>query len=197
MGRVAVIGAGAVGTALANALRGGGLDVVVGVRSPAERGQATVAEAIADAATVVVAIPGAGVEAFAAEHGPALAGRLVLDATNDLGAGHAGAMHHMDAWASHAPGAVVCRAFNTVGHENVSAPRFSDGVADLFWCGPESARKEAERVISATGLRPVWVGGPEAADVLDGIARLWFTMAFARGHGRHLAFRMLGGAPGA
>ena len=121
----------------------------------------------------------------------------MLDATNDLSGGHDGAMHHMDAWASRAPDALVCRAFNTVGHENVSAPEFADGVADLFWCGPEAAREGAERVIGATGLRPVWVGGPETADVLDGIARLWFTLALARGRGRRLAFRMLGGAPGA
>ena len=195
MERVAVIGAGGVGSALAAALRRGGLDVVVGARSPSGPGQTAVADAIAGAGAVVVAIPGAAVEAFAAEHGPALAGRLVLDATNDLSGGHGGAMHHMEAWASHAPDALVCRAFNTIGHENVSAPEFADGIADLFWCGPETAREGAERVIAATGLRPVWVGGPETADVLDGIARLWFTLASARG--RRLAFRMLGGAPGA
>lgn len=144
-----------------------------------------------------MAIPGDAVEVFAAEHGPALAGRVVLDATNDLSAGHAGAMHHMDVWASRAPGALVCRAFNTIGHENVSAPEFPEGIADLFWCGPEAARERAERAIAATGLRPIRVGGPETAGVLDGIARLWFTLAFTQGRGRRLAFRMLGGAPGA
>lgn len=195
MGRVAVIGAGAVGDALADALRRGGLDVTVGVRSPAGPAQAPVADAIAAADAVVVAIPGAAVEAFAAEHGPALAGRVVLDASNDLSGGHDGPMHHIDAWASHAPGALVCRAFNTIGHENVSAPGFPDGVADLFWCGPEAAGARAERVIAATGMRPVRVGGPEAAGVLDGLARLWFTLAFTQGRGRRLAFRMLGGGP--
>jgi predicted dinucleotide-binding enzyme len=195
MERVAVIGAGAVGDALADALRRGGLDVTVGVRSPAGPGQTAVADAISGAGTVVVAIPGAAVEAFAAEHGPALAGKVVLDASNDLSAGHGGAMHHMDAWAALAPGALVCRAFNTIGHENVAAPEFPDGVADLFWCGPEAADARAEQVIAATGLRPVKVGGPEAAGVLDGIARLWFTLAFTGRRGRRLAFRMLGGAP--
>lgn len=191
MERVAVIGAGAVGRALAGALRDGGLEVVVGVRTPSEPGETTVAEAIASCGAVVVAVPGAAVEDLAAAHGAALAGRVVLDASNDLSSGHGGAMHHMDAWARHATGAAVFRAFNTMGVENVTDPRLRGVAADLLYCGPEDARERAEAVIRATGLRPVWVGGPEEADLLDGLTRLWFTLAFARGRGRRLAFRVL------
>ncbi len=193
MGRVAVIGAGDVGGAIAAALRDGDREVTVGVRSPTEPGQQAVDEAIAGAGAVVVAIPGSAVEGFAATHGRALAGRLVLDATNDLSEGHGGALHHMDAWTLHAPGALVCRAFNTIGFENVARPRFGEENADLLWCGPEPAQEEAEDLIRSTGLRPVRVGGAEAADLLDGVARLWFTLA--RGRGRHVAFRVLEDAP--
>lgn len=191
MGTVAVIGAGGVGRTLAEALRSGGLEVTVGVRAPSEAGETTIAEAIASAEVVVIAVPGAAVEGLAATHGGALAGRVVLDASNDLSAGHGGAMHHMDAWARHAPAAAVFRAFNTMGVENVAGPRLAGQDADLLFCGPEGARERAEAVIRATGLRPVWVGGPEEADLLDGVTRLWFTLAFARGRGRRLAFRVL------
>lgn len=191
METVAVIGAGSVGRALAEALRGGGLEVTVGVRAPSAAGGATIAEAIASAGVVVIAVPGAAVEDLAAAHGEALAGRVVLDASNDLSAGHGGAMHHMDVWARHAPGAAVFRAFNTMGVENVAGPRLAGQAADLLYCGPGDARERAEAVIGATGLRPVWVGGPEEADLLDGVTRLWFTLAFARGRGRRLAFRVL------
>ena len=153
------------------------------------------AEAIASADVVVVAIPGSAVEEFAAEHAPALAGTVVIDLTNDLADGHGGPLHHMEGWARIAPGAAVYRAFNTMGAENVLAPEFGGVAADLLYCGPESDREPVEALIRAVGLRPVWVGGPEEADLLDGLTRIWFTLAFARGRGRHLAFRILEGAP--
>ena len=188
--RVAVIGAGAVGRGLAAAIGRGGTQVVIGARSGGA-GTVPVDEAVRGADVVVVAIPGAAVPAFAAEHGAALAGRVVLDATNDTGGGP---MHHMDAWDREAPAARVVRAFNTVGYENVVDPALPGGPADLLYCGPEDARAAAEEVIAATGMRPVWVGGPEAADLLDGLTRLWFTLALARGRGRRLAFRVLEGS---
>jgi len=193
MPAIAVIGAGGVGRTLADALRRGGNEVVTGVRSPSEPGEGPVEEAIAGAEVVVLAIPGTAVEAFVRDHAAALSGRMVIDATNDLGDGHGGPMHHLDAWAREAPGAIVFRAFNTMGVENVLAPEFDGVVADLLYCGPESHRAAAEAVIRSTGLHPVRVGDTDAADVLDGVTRLWFTLAFARGHGRHLAFRVLGG----
>ena len=49
-----------------------------------------------------------------------------------------------------------------------------------------------ESLITAVGLRPVWVGdGTHGADLLDGLTRLWFALAINQGRGRHLAFRML------
>lgn len=190
--RIAVIGAGAVGRGLAGALARGGADVVIGARSGAD-GTVPVSEAIAGADVVVVAVPGAAVPAFAAEHGAALDGRVVLDATNDTSGE---VMHHMDDWERAAPGALVFRAFNTLGWENVADPDLPGGPPDLLYCGPVQACAVAEEAIAATGLRPVWIGGPEDADLLDGLTRLWFTLAFARGRGRRLAFRVLeaGGA---
>jgi 8-hydroxy-5-deazaflavin:NADPH oxidoreductase len=42
----------------------------------------------------------------------------------------------------------------------------------------------------AVGLRPMYVGDGQQ-DVVDGAMRLWFALAFAQGHGRNLAFRIL------
>lgn len=189
MAGVAVIGGGRVGRTLATALGRGGLDVTVGVRTPTGPGQVPVAEAIAGAEAIVLAVPGAAVEGFAREHAAALAGRVVIDASNDLSDGHGGPMHHLAAWARLAPGVPVFRAFNTIGVENVLEPVFDGVAADLLYCGPEADRPAVEELIRATGLRPIWVGGPEAADLLDGATRLWFTLARTRG--RRLAFRVL------
>jgi hypothetical protein len=40
-------------------------------------------------------------------------------------------------------------------------------------------------------LRPVWVGGPESFDLIDALARLWFTLVFQRKLGRRLALKLL------
>ena len=48
-----------------------------------------------------------------------------------------------------------------------------------------------EAIIRAVGLDPVRIGDLGAAGTLDGVARLWFQLAFSQGMGRRLAFRLL------
>jgi hypothetical protein len=135
----------------------------------------------------MIAVPGAAMPSLLAEHGPALDGRVVIDATNDVGAER---LHHADAYGA-APGARFVRAFNSLGFELFADPSIGGEVADLFWCGPDDAG--AEQLIADVGLRPVRVGGIDAIDVVDGVARLWLTLVFRQGHPRRLAFRLLAG----
>lgn len=109
-----------------------------------------------------------------AEHGAALDGVVVIDATNDVGADR---LHHADTYGESAPGARFVRAFNTLGFEMFADPSIGGEVADLFWCGPEDAG--VEQLIADVGLRPVRV------------ARLWLTLVFHQGHSRRLALRLL------
>lgn len=200
---VAVIGAGTVGRTLAGLLRAAGLDVVVGARDPGARAAGrdgaitAVADAIDGAEAVVVAIPGSAVPALAAEHGAQLAGRVVLDASNDMTGGGAGPLHHREAWNAEAPGASVFRAFNTLGWDTMARPIVAGERADLLYSGPAGAPDAVARaVIAATGLRPVRLGGPEADALLDGATRLWFALAMRDGRRRRLAFRVLEEEPG-
>ncbi len=199
--QIAVIGAGAIGRTLSNRLAAAGEDVTVGVRSPekAARGEidaraaiATVEDAIERADAVIVAIPGAQIPAFVGDHAGRLDGKVVIDATNDLASGHAGSLNHVDAWAAKAPGASVARAFCSVGWENFAEPDFAGTTATLFWCGPEGAAGDTvAAIIRDVGLEPVRIGDLGAAGTLDGVARLWFQLAFSEGMGRHLAFKLL------
>jgi hypothetical protein len=104
-------------------------------------------------------------------------------------------MHHVAEWTCDAPDAAVFRAFNTMGWENFAEPSFDGIAADLFYCGPAARLEEVEHVIRAVGLNPVRIGDIDTADVLDGLTRLWFTLAFAGGRGRRLAFRLLAATP--
>ena len=84
------------------------------------------------------------------------------------------------------------RAFNTLGWENFAEPVVAGVRCDLLYGAEDGvAREVAERLIRDVGLEPVWVGGPESFDVVDGVTRLWFTLAFQRRLGRRLAFKVL------
>jgi predicted dinucleotide-binding enzyme len=194
--RIAIVGAGNIGGTLAAALGRAGHDVTVGVRAPEGRQMegaavATVADALSGADPVILALPGGAVEDFLREHGDALDGVVVVDAANSIGGG--GPAHHADAFARHAPRALMVRAFNTLGWENFAEPTFDGDRTDMFWCGPEGRASEvAEQVIGDVGLRPVRIGGPEQIDVVDGVLRLWFALMIANGGNRRLGFKALG-----
>jgi predicted dinucleotide-binding enzyme len=108
---------------------------------------------------MLLAVPGGAVPQILAAVAPALLETIVMDATNNVGG--SGALNARAAVDQAAPTARYYRAFNTVGWENFAEPVFNDGQrADLFFAGPDDdARETVEDLITAAGLRPVWVGG--------------------------------------
>jgi 8-hydroxy-5-deazaflavin:NADPH oxidoreductase len=121
--------------------------------------------------------------------GSLLNGKLVIDATNNVRGGH---MNSAAAVAEAAPGAAYFRAFNSYGWEQIERPVVDGISADGFFCGPDGApRATIEQLIVDVGFRPVWVGGPEDVEVVDGLLRRWFTMVMKHGHSRRLAFKVL------
>lgn len=192
---VAVIGTGFIGGTLGRAFARAGHPTVFGSRNPdsdtaAKDSGATaapIADAIARADTVVLALPAGAVEDLLTTHGTALAGKLVIDAANNIGGPVA---HHADLVARHAPEARYARAFNTLGGENLAKPDFDGTPADMFYSASAADRATLETLITAVGLRPIYVGEGQQ-DVVDGVLRLWFALAIGQGRGRHLAFTTL------
>jgi 8-hydroxy-5-deazaflavin:NADPH oxidoreductase len=185
--KIAVIGAGNIGSTLGGKWSDAGHEVVYGVRSPGKPGTASIPDAAAGAGVVVLAVPGGAARDVIASLGSALAGKVVVDATNDVQG--SGKLHALD---EPADGAHPVRAFNTVGWENLADPVVAGVQADLLYAAEEGTAKDvAERLIRDVGLEPVWVGGVDAFDVVDSVTRLWFTLAFQRKLGRRLAFKVL------
>jgi hypothetical protein len=90
--------------------------------------------------------------------------------------------------------APLYRAFNSLGWEVFADPTFGGERADHFFCGTAGPAKEVvSGLIAAVGVRPIYIGGPEAASLLDSLTKLWFTLAAEQGYGRHTALRMLNG----
>ncbi|MGO8827075.1 MAG: NADPH-dependent F420 reductase [Acidimicrobiales bacterium] len=191
--RVSIIGTGFIGSTLGHSLAEAGHDVVYGSRHP-EDGVASgagatvvpIGEALADPDLVILALPGAAVAELTAAHGEALAGKLVIDATNQTGAPVANARTALP------PTVRYARAFNTLGGENMADPVFDGQRADMFFSAPAGDRETVETVIADVGLRPIYVGEDQEA-IIDALFQLWVELAMRQGRGRRLALRLLEG----
>ncbi len=198
--RLVVIGAGHIGGTIGRAWLAAGHDVVFGVSTPGKHADleatgatvTTLPEATTETAdAVLLAVPGAAVQDALAQIAPAVDGSVVIDATNNVAG--PGPLNASAAVAAAAPQAIYYRAFNTLGWENFATPNFPNGErADLFYAGPDGRSRDLiEQLVTDVGLRPVWVGGGENTETVDGVARLWFALVMGRHLGRHTAFRML------
>lgn len=193
--RIAVVGTGFIGGTLGRAFARAGYVTVFGSRHPEDADvagdsgatMATVGEAVAGADVVLLALPAAGVEELLRAQGDALAGKIVIDAANNMAGPVA---HHADLVARYAPDARYARAFNTLGGENFADPDFAGTAADLYYSAVETDRAALDELIASTGLRPMYLGEGQQ-DTVDGVLRLWFALAVGQGHGRRLAFRTL------
>ena len=201
--RIAVLGAGNIGGTLGRKWVNTGYRVAFGVSDPngknaqalrRELGDKVAIGSVADALSsnpdvVVMAIPGAAMDATIAQYANRLDGRTIIDTANKMGGG---AMNSFATFQQHTPRARIYRAFNTLGWENFANPEFEGGPADLFYCGPDGdSRTEVEQLITAIGLRPIYLGGVEQVGLVDAIGSLWFALAFGQHKGRHLAFKVL------
>ena len=198
--RLAIIGAGHIGSTIGRAWVAAGHAVAFGVPSPETHADLatggasvmTVTDAVREAGAVLLAVPGGAVPDVLAATAAALDGSVVIDATNNVGG--PGPLNAAAAVGEAAPGAAYYRAFNTLGWENFATPTFPGGErADLFFAGPDGdTRATVETLVGDVGLRPIWVGGREHVETVDGVARLWFALVMGRGMSRHTALRVLG-----
>ena len=182
--RIAVIGAGNVGTALADGWKRAGHTVVVG-----ERGRLRDAALVAD--VVLVAVPGGAVPEVAAELGD-LGDRVVLDATNVVSAampdGQNPAALRQATRSPH-----VVKAFNTTGFENMRNPHYGSQAIDMFVAGASAHGKAvAAQLARDLGFAEVWdLGGDDKIPLLEALALVWINLAIVQRRGRGLGLKLL------
>jgi predicted dinucleotide-binding enzyme len=194
--RIAILGAGRLGQSLGTALRTKGHHIVHGVWQPqaGEPGAKTVDAAIAGAEMVVIATPWTVTEALVCEHAPALAGKIVIDATNPINASGSRLALGFDTSGaellqSHAQGATVFKAFNAVGAETVAEPALLQGRAAICVAGPSGvAKKRVFALVADLGFEPVDAGDLRAARLLEPLGMLRLRLEETEGRGRDFAF---------
>jgi hypothetical protein len=194
--KIAVIGTGFIGSILGRSLAKAGQDVVFGSRHPDEETRASgtsakiasIGDALAGADVVILAVPGVAVAELSSAHGDALAGKVVIDATNQMGQPIANSRGALPTNIRYV------RAFNTLGGENLVDPQFADGPADMFFSGPEADRSLAETVTHGVGLRPVYLGQDQEA-LVDALFQIWIALALKQGRGAAILIAFLDSYP--
>lgn len=217
--KIAILGAGAVGTTLAARWLDAGHEVTLAVREPSGPKASAAAAATggrAPALSVADACAGADVVLLATRHEDAaaalaaageLAGKVVLDATNPLLPALAGlSVGHTISAAERIqrllPAARVVKAFNCTGAEIMADPILgppgTGRRAAMFVAGDDTAAKAtALRLAADCGFEAVDAGDLAVARLLEPLAMLWISLAFKAGLGRDFAFvlgRREGGA---
>ena len=204
--RIAIIGAGNVGSGLGRAAVQAGHDVVLTAAHPG-KAQAVAAEigasaadsntaAVQGARLVVLAVPGTEAAAVAAEIAPALRG-VVVDATNPLNAtysdlaieGTSGA----EAVQRSAGGAPVVKAFNTVFASRYAAPTEQGTPLQVLLAGDDATAKQAvSELATSLGFTPIDAGSLRYARTLEELAFLNISLNAANGWSWQSAFQLVG-----
>ncbi|GAB4474618.1 NADPH-dependent F420 reductase [Erythrobacter tepidarius] len=204
--RIAIIGAGTVGSALARGLKGKGHSVTLGVRDPsspkalalagqAEAGLALPAEAAAASDIVILALPWSGAEEAVKALGD-LSGKIVVDCTNPLAMvdgelvltmGHA--TSGGETVAGWLPGAKVVKTLNTVGAEMMEDNAALAHRPVMFMAGDDAAAKaKVADLLSDLGFAPLDAGDITKSRLLEPFGLVWINQALFRGKGRNWAF---------
>ena len=207
--KIAILGTGNVGSALARVWTRKGHEIVFGTREPASlkvqdlvanlgrRARAdSLARATRDCEAVVLATPWAAARETLESCGP-LAGKLVIDCTNPLAPDLSGLTlghdtsggEQVSQWSG---GAAVFKAFNTTGAENMArAGEFTHKPA-MFFCGNDDAwRATVAKLVEDAGFEAVDAGRLASARWLEPLAMLWIHMAYAGGAGQDFAVALV------
>jgi len=193
--RIAIIGAGRVGTALGRRWATTGHDIIYGVRDPDDRrwsdlGQVTTPPlAVSGADVVLIALPWAAVDQVL----PTLEVRdaVVLDATNprdELDGDGSGAEYVSKVLGS----SRVVKAFNTTGSANMEDPAYPATRPMMALAGDDTQAKATTTTLAdELGFDPIDAGPLAAARDLEHLAELWIRLAYQLGHGPNIAFALL------
>jgi predicted dinucleotide-binding enzyme len=200
--KIAIIGTGNVGGALATQWSKAGHHIYLGVRNPdhfkgktllqnANTSVHPTGEAVRLAEVILVATPPQFAEALATEFGD-VAGKVIIDATNAI---RTRPEHHPTAYHAfaHLTEAYVVKCFNSTGHENMLDPSIGGIKLDMFMAGGHQRAKEiAVQLAQDAGFANCYdFGGDEKVVLLEQFALAWINLAIFQGMGREIGFKLL------
>lgn len=201
--KIAIIGSGNVGAALARASARAGHAVVVtstdrqeAARVASETGAQsaeTNAAAVAGAEMVVLAVPFDAVAGIVGELGASLQGKVLVDVTNRFAAEQLGAPSNAEIIQASVPGAHVVKAINTVFAAYQANPKAEGIQLDGYVAGDDAdAKKKALAWVESIGFRPIDTGSLAMARALEGMGTLNISLNMNHKWSWQTAWKLLG-----
>jgi hypothetical protein len=202
--KIAIIGSGNVGSALANGWIKAGHQVIFGVRNPGSPKTQkalelipnakvqTITDASKNSEVIVITTPPEAVLELVPQLGD-ISSKIVIDTTNSIRSKpepYATAYHAIKALSKSDK---VVKCFNTTGFENMANPIYNNKGIDMFSAGNNSEAKElASKLALDLGFEKCYdFGGDDKVELLEKFALGWINLAIMQGHGRNLAFKIV------
>ena len=202
--KIAIIGTGNVGGALATKWSTAGHQILLGVRdekqfkgsellSNSNTSLHSIKEAVAAAEVLLIATPAKAAVEVAQSLGNTQ-GKVIIDSMNIVrGMGPAGFSNTSEAILAHTQSNDLVKCFNTTGFNNMSNASYDGQNLDAFMCGDSQVAKEiAARLAKDAGFEECYdVGGNDKFDLMEQFAFLWINLAMSQGLGREIGFKLL------
>ena len=202
--KIAIIGTGNVGTALAQKWVAKNHSVYAGVRNADDfKGREqlqnvynhilSVEEAVQKAEIVLLATPAAAAVEVAKSLGNT-SGKIIIDAMNIImGKGPVGYSNTTDAVLAHTETRDVVKCFNTTGFNNMINPLYQNQSLDVFVAGDsEKGKAAAIQLAKDAGFAECYpIGGNDKFELMEQFAWFWINLALFQGQGREIGFKLL------
>lgn len=204
MSKLAIIGTGNVGGALATQWASKGHEINLGVRDVHSfKGKEllnnpntkvlTIAEAVKVSEVILLSTPAPSAVEVVKSLGDT-SGKIIIDAMNIvMNRGPQGYKHTTDAILDNTQTKDVVKCFNTTGFNNMQNPMYGDLALDLFVAGDsEKGKAAAIQLAKDAGFAECYViGGNDKFELMEQFAWFWINLAMFQGQGREIGFKLL------
>lgn len=197
--KIAIIGTGNVGSALATGWAKAGHEILLGVRNKQNfAGKEllslknctlhSIAEAVAQTDVILVSVPPKSI----LEVAPLLQNveeKIIIDPTNSFPSPPLGYKNCYEAWAQTTNCKHLVKTFNNTGYQNMRQP---EGL-DTFVAGDsDKAKKTAKKLAADLGFANCYnFGEGDKAGLLEQLAICWINMAYFQGMGTDFGFNIV------
>jgi predicted dinucleotide-binding enzyme len=202
--KIAVIGTGNVGGALATKWAEKGHQIYLGVRdhnsfkgkdllSNPNTSLCSVQEAVQLADVILLATPAISMIETTKSLGDT-SGKIIIDTANIVNnRGPQGFETVTDAILAYTSTDDVVKCFNTTGYNNIKDTAYEDKLLDMFVAGDSPRGKlVAIELAHDAGFGACYdLGGNDAFLLMEQFARFWINLALNQGHGRDIGFKVL------
>lgn len=203
--KIAIIGVGNVGSALAKKFSEVGHQIYLGLRKAPEdkiiqlqKNSSNIfilniEEAINKSDAVLFATPPAATVEIAKKNFNKLKDKIIIDATNSVFVKPEPYKTAFEGIKKETSNDKVVKCFNSTGFENMIEPKYGKYIADMFAAGSNSeAKNKVIQLAEEIGFEKCYdFGGDDKVELLEQFAMSWINLAIMQKYGREIAFKII------